>query len=321
MKGSLDMQLATCSVCHHNTAFYRRKFEGVTLCKGCFKESVEKKVRRTIGNWQMFTPEDHVAVAVSGGKDSVTMLMILKKLSSKFPRTKITAITVDEGIAGYREEAVQLASEYSRQLGVSHEVVSFRELYGSGLDDFLRQKQDRMTACSYCGVFRRKAINLAARRVGATRIATAHNLDDMLQTYLLNLLEGDVERFVRFSPVLQDPRGQFLARVKPLCEVPEREVALYGYAEGLRFQTASCPYMTEALRNELRSIFNRLEIAHPGVLFSSYRAMLKLRQLAEPGVPASNLQPCGRCGEPTVSSICEACRMVGLGPQGIEIPA
>jgi cytoplasmic tRNA 2-thiolation protein 1 len=313
------MEPANCSLCHHNLAFYRREYEGVSLCRSCFRASVEKKVRRSISNWKMFAPDDHIAVAVSGGKDSVTMLMILKNLASRFPRTRITAVTVDEGIAGYREEAVDLAADYCRKLGVDHEVVSFKDIYGLGLDDFLRQKQGRLTACSYCGVFRRKAINLAARKVGASKIATAHNLDDMLQTYLLNLLEGDVQRFVRFSPVLRDPRGQFLTRVKPLCEVPEREVALYGYTEGLRFQSASCPYMTEALRNELRSIFNRLEIAHPGVLFSSYRAMLKLRELAEPGIPPSILQSCQNCGEPTPSTICEACKMVGVSSERLEV--
>ena len=315
------MKGTVCSFCKNSQAFYRREYEGVSLCKGCFRASIERKVRRTISSWQMFSPEDHVAVAVSGGKDSVTLLLVLKKLTSRFPRTRITAVTVDEGIAGYREEAVQLASEYCQKLGIDHEIVSFNEIFGGELDVFLESKKERLSACSYCGVFRRKAINVAARRVGANKIATAHNLDDVLQTYLLNILEGDVERFVRFSPLLQDPRGQFLTRVKPLCEVPEREVALYGYTEGLRFQSASCPYMGEALRNELRSIFNRLEIAHPGVLFSAYRAMLKLRSLAEPGVAQSTLQSCEKCGEPSVGSICEACRMSGGVLRQVEIPA
>ncbi len=310
-----------CNVCNNHPAFYRRPHEGVNLCKSCFKTSVERRVRRTISHWKMLGPLDHVAVAVSGGKDSMTMLSILRKLTARFPRARLTAVTVDEGISGYREEAVDIASQYCRDLGVDHEVVSFKDLYGYGLDDFLRQKQDRMTACSYCGVFRRKAINLGARKVGATKIATAHNLDDIVQTYLLNLLQGDVERFVRFSPLLQDPRGRFLPRIKPLCEIPEREVALYGFLEGLRFQTASCPYMTEALRNELRATVNRLEVAHPGLLFSAYRSMLKLRDLAEPGVPPSNLQSCGNCGEPTPGQVCEACRMVGATPGKTEVPA
>src|SRR5437773_11113650 len=106
--------------------------------------------------------------------------MILKKLSSRFSQTKITAVTIDEGLVGYREEAVDLASEYCKKLGVDHEIVSFEELYGSGLDDFLRQRQDRLTACSYCAVFWRNAINVAARRLAATKIATSHNLDDVV---------------------------------------------------------------------------------------------------------------------------------------------
>ena len=282
------------------------------LCKSCFKESVERRVRRTISHWKMFSPSDHIAVAVSGGKDSLTLLMILKKLSKRFSQTRITALTIDEGIAGYREEAVDLASDYCKKLEVDHQIVSFAELYGNGLDDFLMGKQNRLSACSYCGVFRRKAINIAARRVGATKIATAHNLDDVVQTYLLNLFQGDVDRFARFSPVLQDPRGGFLPRVKPLCEVPEKEVALYGYAEGLTFQSASCPYMMEALRNELRTVLNRLELAHPGVLFTAYRSMTRLRGLAEPNVPPSELHACESCGEPTPLAICEACKMVGV---------
>jgi uncharacterized protein (TIGR00269 family) len=178
-----------------------------------------------------------------------------------------------------------------------------------------------MTACSYCGVFRRKAINLAAKKVGANKIATAHNLDDIVQTYMLNLFQGDAERFVRFSPVLKDPRGLFLTRVKPLCDIPEREIVMYGYAEDLQFQTASCPYMTEALRNELRTVLNKLELAHPGVTFSAYRAMLRLRSLAEPNLAPSHLQPCKSCGEPTTFEICEACKMQGINSVMPELPA
>ncbi|HZY93590.1 MAG TPA: TIGR00269 family protein [Candidatus Bathyarchaeia archaeon] len=308
------MQPSVCTVCAHNPSFYKRENDAILLCKSCFKGSIERRVRRTISYWHMFAPRDHIAVAVSGGKDSVTLLTILKKLTSKFPLTKITAVTVDEGIEGYREEAVDIASSYCKKLGVEHLVLSFADLYGAGLDDFLRAKHDRMTACSYCGVFRRKAINMVARRVNATKIVTAHNLDDMVQTYLLNLFQGDVTRFARFSPVLKDSQRRFLPRLKPLCEIPEREVALYAYAEGLEFQTASCPYMTEALRNELRSMVNRLELAHPGLLFSSYRAMTRLRSMAERNVSQAELRECISCGEPTPFETCEACKM--QGPMG-----
>jgi cytoplasmic tRNA 2-thiolation protein 1 len=314
------MDSGSCTVCKRDPGYYRREYEGAILCKKCFRESVERKVRRTISYWDMFSPEDHVAVAVSGGKDSISLLMILNKLARRFPRTRITAVTVDEGIAGYREEAIEIAARYCKDLGIDHRTVSFEELYGYGLDDFLEKKHERMTACSYCGVFRRKAINLAAKKIGATKIATAHNLDDIVQTYMLNLFQGDAERFVRFSPVLRDPRGMFLTRVKPLCEIPEREIVMYGYAEGLQFQTASCPYMTEALRNELRSVLNKLELAHPGVTFSAYRAMLRLRTLSEPNLGPSKLRPCKSCGEPTPFEVCEACKMQSNGTIKAGIP-
>ena len=315
------MDIKTCTACKRNPAYFRREYEGTILCKSCLRESLERKVRRTISHWDMFSPQDHVAVAVSGGKDSLTLLKILTKLAKRFPGTRITAVTVDEGIAGYREEAVEFATKYCKDLGVDHEIVSFEDLFGHGLDDFLKSKQERMTACSYCGVWRRKAINLAAKKVGANKIATGHNLDDIVQTYLLNLFQGDADRFVRFSPVLKDPRGLFLTRVKPLCEIPEKEIVMYGYAEDLQFQTASCPYMTEALRNELRSVLNKLELAHPGVTFSAYKAMLRLRALSVPNLAPSQLQSCKSCGEPTPFEICEACKMQGINSVKAEIAA
>src|SRR5437879_13167464 len=94
----------TCMSCSRHTSFYKRENEGVNLCKGCFKDSVERRVRRTISHWKMFSPADHIAVAVSGGKDSLTMLMILKKLSAKFKQTRITVVHVDVGIADFRGE-------------------------------------------------------------------------------------------------------------------------------------------------------------------------------------------------------------------------
>src|SRR5207247_1115583 len=94
------MDLRSCTVCKRNPGYFRREYEGKVLCKSCFRESLERKVRRTISHWDMFSPDDHVAVAVSGGKDSLTLLMILHKLWKRFHRTRITAVTVYEGIEG-----------------------------------------------------------------------------------------------------------------------------------------------------------------------------------------------------------------------------
>ncbi len=285
------------------------------LCASCFRQSVEDKVRRTISKRRMLEPNDHVAVAVSGGKDSLTLLSILKKLETRFPRARLTAVTVDEGIHGYRDEALRLASDLCSKLDVNLVAVSFEELFGTTTDEIVSRER-KLTPCSYCGVLRRKAINYGAAKAGATRIATAHNLDDEVQTVLLNLLHGDVFRLARASPVLEDPRGRFLPRIKPLCEVPEREVALCAYLSGLEFQSIACPHGDEALRGEIRVMLNRLDEKHPGTKFTLLRSAEKLRELIGTSVPLRELRNCQRCGDPTPQDLCQGCRLL----ESLSIP-
>jgi uncharacterized protein (TIGR00269 family) len=270
---------------------------------------LEEKVRRTITSHDMLQFDDHVAVAVSGGKDSLTLLNILVKLERAFPRSKISAISVDEGIKGYRDEALEIARKTCEQLGVEHVVVSYEDLFGTTIDELTGLRLDQ-TPCSYCGVFRRKAINKAAAMIGADKIATAHNLDDEVQTVLLNMLHGDPWRAMRSGPVLHDPRGKFVTRIKPLCEVPEKEIVLYAYLNGYDFQSVACPHGDQALRNDIRNFLNQMEQKHPGAKFTLGRTADKLRELLGRTAPLSQLNECARCGDPTPHQLCEACIML-----------
>jgi uncharacterized protein (TIGR00269 family) len=253
--------------------------------------------------------DDHIAVAVSGGKDSLTLLYLLVKLEQRFPRGKITAISVDEGIDGYRDEALEIAGKTCKKLGVEQVVVSYHDLFGITTDEIAEMHLNQ-TPCSYCGVFRRKAINRASQVVGATKIATAHNLDDEVQTVLLNMLHGDPWRVLRSGPVLSDPRGKFLTRIKPLCDVPEREVVLYAYLNGFEFQSVACPHGNQALRNDVRNFLNQMEQKHPGTKFTLERTAERLRELLGEAAPIKALYECIRCGDPTPHQLCEACIML-----------
>ena len=287
-----------------------REHEGVAYCSGCFREAIEERFRKTVIRHKMLEYNDHVAVAVSGGKDSLTLLNLLMKLEGRFPRTTVTAVSVDEGIDGYRDEALDLARKACDRLGVRQVVVSYRELFGTTTDEIAGMKLGQ-TPCSYCGVFRRKAINKAATMVEATKIATAHNLDDEVQTILLNMLHGDPVRIVRSGPVLRDPRGKFLPRIKPLAEIPEKEIVLYAYLTGTEFQSIACPHGHEALRNDIRSFLNQMDLNHPGSKFTLQKSAEKLRTLLAAETPLAELQECERCGDPTPHELCEACLMLG----------
>lgn len=253
--------------------------------------------------------DDHIAVAVSGGKDSLSLLRVLRKVERRFPKATLMAVTVDEGIRGYRAEAVKLARESCKDLGVDHVVVSFRELFGKTLDQIVSSKKE-LSPCSYCGVLRRRAIHIAAKEAKANKIATAHNLDDEVQTILLNIFHGDAKRIARVEPVLVDLAGRFLQRVKPMCEIPEKEVALYAYLSGVRFQTRPCPYLETALRNDVREMLNRIEERHPGTKFTIFRSMERLRDSLKASLARAELRNCLQCGEPTTGAFCEVCKIL-----------
>src|SRR5208337_2794733 len=214
-----------------------------------------------------------------------SLLHILAKLKRYRPKTKMTAVTVDEGIVGYRNEALEIAAESCRKLGVPHHVVAFKDLYGLTLDEMILKVRSKgnteLTACAYCGVLRRKAINVGARQVGANKVATAHTLDDEAQTILMNIFHGDIMRLAKEKPVTSEVHPLLVQKIKPFCEIPEKESALYAYVKKIQFQDAPCPYASEALRNDIRWMLNRMEAKHVGTKFTVFKAMERLRPALE----------------------------------------
>lgn len=304
---------AVCSVCSRRKAFFFRSYSGMSLCKRCFTESIEEKTRATIAKYQMFRFDDTIAVAVSGGKDSVSLLQVLAKIELRHPKARLVAITVDEGIKGYRDEALKIAAENCEKLDVEHYVVSFKELFGYTFDQMVKRLKGKdgakLTPCAYCGVLRRKALNTAARKLGADKLATAHTLDDEVQTMLLNILHGDVLRIAKEKPVTDEVHPKFVPRIKPFCEIPERETALYAYVKGIRFQSTPCPYASEALRNDARAMLNRMEEKHPGIKFTIFKSIEKIRPAIEETAKKEGLRECIECREPTTEKICRTCQL------------
>jgi uncharacterized protein (TIGR00269 family) len=288
----MRVKSVVCDVCRRREGFYLRPYSGVTLCKKCFIESVEEKTRATIARYRMFRFDDKIAVAVSGGKDSVSLLNVLARVERRYPRARLVAITVDEGIRGYRDEALEIAAENCERLGVE------------------RRSCDQPSPCGFCGVLRRKALNVAARKAGADKLATAHTLDDEVQTVLLNIFHGDVLRIAKEKPATDEVHPKLVQRIKPFCEIPERETALYAYVKGVRFQSTPCPYASEALRNDVRVLLNRMEEKHPGMKFTVFNSIERIRPGVEELARQEGLRECVECGEPTTGKVCRTCQML-----------
>jgi uncharacterized protein (TIGR00269 family) len=304
----------SCSACKRREAFYFRPYSGQRLCKKCFMESVEAKVRETIAKNRMFVFNDKIAVAVSGGKDSISMLHILVKMEHVRSKASLAAVTIDEGIKGYRDEALEIASGECKKLGVAHHVVSFKQLFGLTLDELVKQKretsEETLTPCAYCGILRRRALNVAARDVGANKIATAHTLDDEAQTILMNIFRGDLLRLAKEKPVTDEVHPKLVQKVKPFCEIPEKESALYAYVKKTKFQSSPCPYASEALRNDFRIMLNQMEEKHAGTKFTVFSTMERLRPALQEIVSSKQFAECAECGEPSSGGLCKVCEML-----------
>ena len=298
-----------CSFCGRS-AVYNRRYEGVLLCDRCFIGSVERRFRRLVAGHKLVSPGEKVAAAVSGGKDSVVNLHLLAGYC-KQRGCELVAITVDEGIRGYRDESLAIARENVESLGVEHVVVSFKENFGMTLDKIVglaRRRETGLNACTYCGVARRSLLNRAAREVGAQKLATGHNLDDEAQAIMLNYIRADFSRLYRLGPIYA-PREGFVPRIKPLREIPEKETALYALLRGLRVHLAVCPY-AGGIHAEIRDFINSLEARHPNSKFMILRMFDRMKPYLTQAVPAFEMRRCKACGEPTSKSLCKTCELL-----------
>ena len=304
-----------CTKCQKAESLYYRAHSGEYLCKKCFLRSIESKAAKTISKYSMIEYGDKVAVGVSGGKDSLSLLYVLKMLFDQHPNNgnELVAVTIDEGIKGYRDESLQIVKDFCAQLNIESKVLSYQSLFGIDMDQAMVQRSSqKISSCSMCGTFRRRAIDIAAETVEADIVATAHNMDDQLQTFMINLLAGDVERigWIYPEPVQYTQTG--MKKVKPFVEIYEYEIAFYALQRDIPFQSEECPYMNESIRTDLREFFNRLERDHPGIKYNAYRSMTKISKVLRSSMPPSQTKKCSRCARVSTGDICSVCRTLSI---------
>ncbi len=260
----------------------------------------------------MLREDDRILVGISGGKDSATLLDVLYKIEREFPRSEIIPVTIDEGIAGYRDRALDAARTLAARLDLKLEIRTFQKMFGYTLDKIVRHREDTaMGACSYCGVLRRRALNEVALELKVDVVATGHNLDDEAQTVLMNILRGDGLRIVRTTRLRENSFEGFIPRIKPLRELTERDIVAYAHCRELPYHDAPCPYADEAYRNDLRMFLNQMEHKRPGTLLGIVRSAETISHTVRSGIRTIKNQTCIRCGAPTTTSqLCKACMMI-----------
>jgi len=245
---------------------------------------------------------------------------ILDETFAEDPRIEMIALTIHEGIEGYRDESVSACEKLAEDLEMRHELVSYEEEFGVRMDDVVEDDPENMAACAYCGVFRRDLLSKYAEELGADKLLTGHNLDDEAQTALMNFLEGDVSQIAKhFDASLgsfdeRTETEEFVPRAKPLRDVPEKEVALYAHLADLPAHITECPHSSEAYRGEIQELLLKLEENHPGTRHSIMAGYEELAGIVadeyEGTDQEADLGECEECGATTTRDKCRKCALL-----------
>jgi uncharacterized protein (TIGR00269 family) len=300
-----------CRTCGQKAVVNMRQHK-LALCKVHFLEWLPEQTERFIEKYEMFTPNDRLLVAVSGGKDSLSLWDILQRLGYQADGLYI-CLGIDEGL-NYSAESQRLTERFATDHNLKLHVVDVQKEYGSTIPEFARKSQrGRGKPCSVCGLVKRHVMNRVARDFGYDVLATGHNLDDEAAVLFGNTLSWAGEYLLRQAPVLPDSPG--LARkVKPLCRIYEREMLAYALLRGIEYIYEECPYSAGSTSIYYKQLLNKLESDRPGAKLSFYLSFLEARRsglFADRTEIQAELHPCTNCGQPTSApGLCSFCRMI-----------
>jgi uncharacterized protein (TIGR00269 family) len=284
----------------------------LALCKGDFLNWMCEQTERFIKKYRMFTHEDRILAAVSGGKDSLSLWDILCKLGYQVDGLYI-GLGIDGGV-NYSRQSQEYARRFAEQRRLTLHIVDIPELYGETIEMMTaRTRRGKDKPCSVCGIVKRHVMNRVAREKGYTVLATGHNLDDEAAVLFGNTINWLGDFLGRQSPVLEAEPG-FARKVKPFCRFYERETAAYALLSGIDYVYDECPFSVGSKSLYYKDILSRLEEDRPGTKLTFYLSYLKAREQGlfnmQSSVQPDFLQPCPVCGQPTsTNGVCTFCRL------------
>jgi len=287
------------------TAVVQLRSHNSAFCKPCFLLFFRRAVERAIDRDRMFTRDDHVLVAVSGGKDSLALWDVLHDLGY---RTE--GLYLGLGIGDYSAESERKAMRFALSRGLKLRVLALGEEAGS-FTISEATSTTRRPPCSACGTFKRHYFDQAAAAGGFDVLATGHNLDDEAARLLGNVLHWQLAYLAKQQPVLTPTHPRFVRKVRPLYRTSELESATYAFLRGIDYVVEECPNSHGATQLVYKDLMNRLEQRMPGSKLMFVTDFLKHgHPLFADATAHPDLGECATCGMPAAGERCGYCRLV-----------
>ncbi|MGZ5295465.1 MAG: ATP-binding protein [Actinomycetota bacterium] len=281
---------AVVEVRRHNAAY----------CKDCFIHVFREQVKRAIKQHDMFSSDERILVAVSGGKDSLALWDVLFELGYD-----AVGLYLGLGISGYSDRSGEATKAFAAGRGAELIIVDLERDYGYDIPTAGR-KGARST-CAVCGLSKRYVFNRAALEGGFDVIATGHNLDDEAATLLGNTLRWQTEYIARQSPALPAKDG-LVKKVKPLFRLSELETAAYAFLRGIDYVVEECPLVAGNTQLRYKDAMNAIEATSPGTKTQFFLGYLERGRPLFRTADDAELSACERCGQPTTGRFCAFCR-------------
>jgi tRNA-5-methyluridine54 2-sulfurtransferase len=276
----------------HNAAF----------CSPHFMEFFTKQVAEAIHKHRMFTRDEPVLVAVSGGKDSLALWDVLIEEGYR-----TAGLYLDLGIFDYSQESKARCESFAAARGQKLYVERVSEAMGAPIPEV--QRVTRRPACSACGLSKRYLMNRAALEHGYGVVATGHNLDDEAATLFGSVLHWQTDALSRQSPALPSTHARLARRVKPLYRLSEFETAAYAFLRKIDYIVEECPFAKGATSLAHKEVLNRLEAVSPGAKHNFLFGFLDKARAAFERAEQVSLRECRACGQVTTGELCAFCKL------------
>jgi len=305
------MPAIQCSAGCGSRAQLKRPKTGDALCKECFYFAFETEVHFTIVKAKLFNRGDYVAIGASGGKDSTVLAYIMKTLNDRYDYgLKLVLLSIDEGITGYRDDSLETVKRNRDQYEIPLKILSYEDLYGWTMDKIVAQVGLKNN-CTFCGVFRRQALDRGAMQLEVNKIVTGHNADDIAETVIMNILRGDIARLQRCTAITtgSDADGA-IPRCKPFKYTYEKEIVMYAYFKQLDYFSTECIYSPNAYRGYARSYIKEVEKIRASAIIDIIHSgeNLSITDKAKSRMPTQGT--CKECGYISSQDTCKACVML-----------
>jgi tRNA-5-methyluridine54 2-sulfurtransferase len=283
-----------CDDCNNSAVMLEPK-----LCAEHYIVWFEKTVKYTINEYNLFNKTQKIAVAASGGKDSTSILYILKHEGYD-----VDAISIDEGIPGYRDKTLIDLEKFCNTYEINLKILSFKNELGSMLMDNIHKING--APCRACGIMRRHLLNQGS--FGYDVIVTGHNIDDEFQSVMMSLFKGNFELALRLGPKSGTRHHDgFTQRVKPLYFFTEKQVLVYSKLKGFDIGYTECPNASLGYRTRVREQMLSLETNLPKLRLNVVNNFLELKKYLSNSEIKTELVHCERCNSMSNSNICAAC--------------